>query len=359
MIITSVKTHRIESLLSRTIETSLGNVGPIHGVAIQIIAEKGLIGLGWATENAFYAGETLKGMESAIEDVIAPIICGKSIYDIESIMVGIEKSLYSNYRIKSAVDMALHDLIGQALEIPVYQYLGGLTRPSIASIRLIGVNTPNNMVEEALELQNQGYHHFKLKLDGQPQDIDRVKAVCETLNSDTSIILDPNQGYTPKGAIQFMNQLHMFSNITILEQPVPVHDLKGMALVRNSVDVLIEADESVRTMYDAYRIIEYEAADILSLKVSKMGGIHWVRKIADLCEGAGIPCLIGADVGLCVHDLAQLHIAVSHSNIQYTGCEIGESTRLLNDPTKGLDVRNGILYPPKEPGLGSFQRILK
>lgn len=357
MIIASIQIQHIDSPLRRTIETSLGNVGPIRGVLLKINAEDGLTGIGWATENPFYAGETIKSMESAIEDVIFPFIRGKDPLDIESIMEGIEKRLLFNYRVKSAIDMALHDLIGKSLGIPLYQYLGGLSRESIASIRIIGVDTPTNMLQEVLELQQQGYRHFKLKLDGQPQDVERVKAICESINPEVNIILDPNQAYTPKGAIQLMNRLHQYANIAILEQPVPVHDLKGMALVRQSVGVLVEADESVRNIYDAYRIIESGAADILSLKVSKMGGIHWARKIADLCEGAGIPCLVGADVGSCVHDLAQLHLAVSHNNIRCFGCEIGESTRMVNDPIIGLDIRDGLLYPPKEPGLGGRYRL--
>ncbi len=95
------------------------------------------------------------------------------------------------------------------------------------------------------------------------------------------------------------------------------------------------------------------SADIISLKVPKMGGLYWTRKIADLCQSAGIPNLVGATLGPCIIDLVHTHLACSHPNVTSFACEIGESQRMVPDIVSGMMIRNGEAYPSEAPGLGA------
>ncbi len=356
MIIRSVKLHRVDRRMTRGVATSLGSSGGAAGFLVQIEAVDGRVGSGWAHENPYIAGETVGSIQSVINEVIAPYLVGKNAYDIAVLMEGIEKRLVFNYRAKAAVDMALHDIVSRAAGVPLYRHLGGATRRSVSCIRMVGLDTPDEMVAETVQMMAQGFRHFKLKIDGAKDDVDRVRAVAAVMEAEGRIVLDANQAYTPKQIIQLVNSLHDCPAVAILEQPVAVHDIEGLALVRRSVDVLVEADESIRTIGDAYRILEKNAADIISLKVAKMGGLYWTRKIADLCQSAGIPNIVGANVGSCIIDLVHTHLACSHPNVTSFACEIGESQRLVSDVATGMDIREGTAYVSDEPGIGATIR---
>ncbi len=353
MLIRSVKLRSVNRPMTRAVATSLGNSANTAGFLVEIEVDNGLKGLGWAHENAYIAGETVGSIQSVIEDVMRPLLLGKNAFDIAVLMEDIEKRLMFNHRAKAAVDMALHDLAARAAGVPLYRYLGGSFRKSISCIRMVGLDSADAMVNEVVGMIGQGFRHFKLKIDGQKEDIDRVRAVAAVMGKEGRIVLDANQAYTPKQIIQFVNRLHDCPAIAILEQPTVVHDIEGLALVRRSVDMLVEADESIRTIGDAYRILEKNAADIVSLKVPKMGGLYWTRKIADLCQSAGVPNLVGANVGPCIIDLVHTHLACSHPNVTSFACEIGESQRMVTDVVTGMDIRDGQAYPSESSGLGA------
>lgn len=310
-------------------------------------------GIGWAHENPFIAGETAGSIRAVIDGVIAPFIVGKDARDIATLMEGIERRLVFNYRAKAAIDLALHDVAARAAAVPLHRLLGGAWRDSVACIRMIGLDSPEAMAEEVRVLRAQGFEHFKLKIDAAPQDERRIRAVAELLGPGGKLVIDANQAYPPKGIVRLMDRLHDCAAIAIVEQPVPNHDIEGLALVRRAVRAEVEADEAVRTPGDAMRIIERGAADMISLKVSKMGGLYWTRKIADLCQAAGVPNRVGGHVGSAVVDIGHTHLACSHPNITAFGHEIGESRRLTDDVVDGLLLRDGRAYVSSEPGLGA------
>ena len=351
MKIKSVELRRADIEMVRKVGTSLGGSGLCSGVVVTLRTDDNTFGIGWAHENAFIAGETVATIESVINEVMFPVLEGRDPHELPLIMEEIGKRLVFNYRAKAAIDMALHDIVSKAADVPLWGYLGGMLRDRIECIRMIGLKSPDEMAEEAHELRQQGFRHYKLKVDASPLDDDRIRAVSDAVGKECGIVLDANQAYTPKGIIQLVDRLHDL-NIVVLEQPVAVGDIDGLALVRRSVKPLVEADESIYSLDDACRILEKGAADIVSLKVPKMGGLHFTRKIADLCQSAGIPNLIGGNIGPCVIDLVHVHLGCSHPNVTSFACEIGESLRLSRDIAYGLDIRDGTAFAGDKPGIG-------
>jgi len=132
---------------------------------------------------------------------------------------------------------------------------------------------------------------------------------------------------------------------------VRTDDLEGLALVRKSVGIPIEVDESVRSLSDALNIIRLGAADFISLKPFKMGGFRVLKKILGLCEAANVKCLVGTTPGSRLIEAANVHFIVSTPYID-VACEIGEFVRMQNDPVTGLEVSNGSAKIPSGPGLG-------
>jgi L-alanine-DL-glutamate epimerase-like enolase superfamily enzyme len=147
-------------------------------------------------------------------------------------------------------------------------------------------------------------------------------------------------------------------DIALVEQPVKENDLKGMALVRKSVQARIMADESVRSPQDALRVIESEAADVISLKIPKMGGILKARNVAAVCEAAAIEYLVGTAPGSRLLDAANVHLAASLKELTLP-CEIGEFERMGNDPCSGFEIKDGYSSPPQAAGLGVEVDLVK
>src|SRR5581483_11927088 len=100
---------------------------------------------------------------------------------------------------------------------------------------------------------------------------------------------DANQGYTRKQAIWTIQRMAELG-VSLAEQPVAARDLEGLALVTRSVDVIVEADESVQSFPQAAQAIQARAVDAISVKLIKMGGLQQARRVAALCAEAGILC---------------------------------------------------------------------
>jgi len=128
-------------------------------------------------------------------------------------------------------------------------------------------------------------------------------------------------------------------------------DIEGLALVRKSIGIPVEADESVRNLSDVLSIIKLGAADFVSLKPFKFGGFRPMRKILTLCEAANIKCLVGTTPGSSLIDAANVHFITSSPSID-SPCEIGESFRMQNDPVTGLKIINGFANILYGPGIG-------
>jgi L-alanine-DL-glutamate epimerase-like enolase superfamily enzyme len=206
---------------------------------------------------------------------------------------------------------------------------------------------------------DRGVRAFKPKIGGFPeQDADRLRAIREAVGPEVSIRADANQGYSPKEAIRLCRLAEKYGvGLELLEQPVPVWNLQGMAEVKRSVETLIEADESCYTIHDAMQIIRHEAADVLNIKIGKAGGLYHAKKIAALAEAAGLKCVLGTAFGLGVGIAAKLHLAASTlivtDAVEFT--EIGIHDSLLAPPWDtglALPLEDGCLPVPEGPGLG-------
>ncbi|MGB9777917.1 MAG: enolase C-terminal domain-like protein, partial [Candidatus Bathyarchaeales archaeon] len=155
----------------------------------------------------------------------------------------------------------------------------------------------------------------------------------------------------PKQAIEALNKMEKF-NIQFAEQPVPAENMKGLIEVKRNSPIPIMADESIHSPQDAIRLIKAEAVDLINIKLMKSGGILKGRKIAEIAEAAGIPCMIGcmgeSEIGIA----AGAHLAAAVKNIKYADLD---SDLLLRDKLVkkgGTKVKNSMRTFPKQNGLG-------
>jgi len=342
----------------RQIRWSPHHPDPVLNYVIVIVGtDEGFTGIGEAATDIGFFGEPLEEVMFAIEQYLGPRLIGKDPFDREEILNSLD--FRGNTCARSGIDLALHDLLGKALGIPVSDLIGGCCRDKVLVAIEIAGGPPDGMAKLCADYVEQGVRAFKPKVGGYPDDdAVRLKAIREAVGDGISIRADANQGYTPKEAIRLCRLAEKYDvGLELLEQPVPAWDLEGMALVRNSVDTLIEADESAYSTHDVMNIIRRGAADVINIKVAKAGGLYNAKKIAALAEAAGLGCVLGTAFGLGIKVAAKLHLAASTRNIM-DAVEFTEIMLHENLAASPFDLqlmpplKDGYLSVPTQPGLG-------
>jgi muconate cycloisomerase len=342
------RTHRIASFTL--------NAG--HFVLVELRTDDGLLGYGEAplSMGPVFPEETWQGAVSLVDDYLAPLLIDQDPFQVERIMRQLDRAVTRNFTTKFAVETALRDLVGRALDRPVFDLLGGPSRLEIPLSWSLASGDPEQEVREAVEWVERGHRIFKIKfgfLDPQA-DIARLTAIRRAVGGSVDLRIDVNQGWTPDLAIPAIRRIEDAGlQPTFIEQPVAGWDLRGLARVACSVDTPIVADESLYTLQDARTIIELEAADIFALKVMKHGGFLRSKQIAALAEAANIPCYLGSNLETGVATLACLHFAASTPGVSY-GCELFGPRLLVDDIlAEPVEYGPGLIRCPARSGIGA------
>jgi L-alanine-DL-glutamate epimerase-like enolase superfamily enzyme len=258
-----------------------------------------------------------------------------------------------NATIKSAFDMALHDLAAKAAGQPLYRYLGG-KKKELETDLTIGIDTPEKMAHDRRPVQGRWRPHH------QDQTGQERSAGCRTRAADPrcrrtryhSFGSTPTRAGISNSANPPCSKWDPF-HIQFCEQPMRT----GMTIgCRSSVapsPVKIMADESVFDHHDARRLIAANACDYVNIKFAKSGGILEATRINTTCEQQGIPCMMGGMLESRVALTAFAHFALAHDNIVFYDmdtCLLGHTA----DPVTGGVRYNGyFLDIPDTPGLGA------
>jgi o-succinylbenzoate synthase len=284
-------------------------------IVIKIVTNTGEIGYGSATPTPLITGETENSIMGAI-NYIKPDILDLDIDNLEEIMKVIHNSIYANNSAKAAIDMAVYDLFCKKYGLPLYKFLGGY-KTTLTTDLTIANDTVEQMVSKSLEAIMAGYTHLKVKVGNRMDlDIERVKAVRKAVRRGIKIRVDANQGWRPKDAVKIIRKFEdMDLDIEFVEQPVNAWDIDGLKYVTDNVDTKILADEAVFGPSDAFKIIEKRAADLISIKLMKCGGINNAIKIYNMAENMGIRCMMGCMLESRIGITAAASFAASKSNM--------------------------------------------
>jgi L-alanine-DL-glutamate epimerase-like enolase superfamily enzyme len=324
-----------------------------NAVLVKIYTNEGHVGYGEACawEPEFY-GETLESVSTTIEKYIAPKIIGEDPRNINKILSIIDANIAKITCAKEGVDLALHDLVGKILNVPVYTLLGGKFRDMIPVASEIGIDTPENMVNNASEVLKLGIKVIKIKGSANHSlDVERIKAVRQAVGKGVELRLDPNAAWDVNRTIKTMKLLED-CDLQLLEQPIPAWDLKGMAHIRNNIGIPLMADESIWTPQDVVKIAEYGAADIINIKIAKSCGLALAKKIEFVSEALGLPCIVGTEIEPGFSLIAKLHLAAS-MKIHPLASEFTELSLLKTNILKHeITIKEGCVKVPTGPGLG-------
>ena len=326
-----------------------GGIPAVDGIIVRIIADDGSEGHGYALALP-YLSDTLAGLAQAVETIASHVV-GRDPLDLEPILRDLERSFDGHRHARSAIDFALHELAATVLGVPLHHLFGGAIVRRLPMSRIVPLKSPEAMGEAAAVLAAKGYRCLKVKLDGNAAtDIARVATVRRRVGERVRLSVDANQAYSAKGALMTMRQLAVHG-VDLVEQPVRADDRDGLRLVRQNLDMLVEADEAVRSPRDVIELAGMGAIDSVNMKVPEFGGLRATLHAARICETLGIACRIGATFGPRLIAAQSLHLAACFASHSYPH-EIAQFDHLLDDPYDGLDVEDGHLSLVDRVGSG-------
>ena len=330
--------------------TSIYAASTVDVLGVQIHTDEGVTGVGACTVMRIL-GFTPEGQHSLLANTFAPMLVGADPFAIEPLLRKLESvARFTAYPL-CAIDIALHDLKGKALGLPVYELLGGAFRKEVPVIRMLGVKEPDDAVRSAMNLVEAGYRYLKLKVGPDAvKDVARVRAVRQAVGDDVVLTVDANGAYDVKTAIRVIRQLEEL-DVVVFEEPVRWDDLHDIGQVTRAVDMPVMGDQSIRSLSDVAQAIREDAVDAVCIKLHSSGGLLNAQKARHMCEGAGLRYHIGGTGSTWILGAATLHLAAASPNPEF-GVEIGEAVGLDGDIVVGPTLVNGMFRVSDEPGIG-------
>ena len=315
----------------------------------RIELDNGIVGWGEAVPDQNVTGETWHSTYDVIVHELAPLLIGKSPFQIDAIHQQWDAQILGSPSAKAALDIALYDAMGKCANLPLYELLGGRAHDTLIVPRVISIKTPQEMAEDAKRYVAEGYKHIKIKVGTDAKaDIARICQVRDAIGEDAYLRVDANQGWSRTEALQVIEATQHCA-VEWYEQPVKAHDYRTMRHIRESVSSAIMIDEGVQSMHDLTEVIREEAADMLNIKLMKAGGIYRALGLASLAESANMPCQVGSMVESAIATMAGAHLSMSRTIIE-TNEMVGPL--MFTQDVAEVPFDGEQLLLTKAPGLG-------
>ena len=276
---------------------------------------------------------------------------GRDIRMLNSICRYIERELPDTPAARTAIDIALHDLLAKHLEIPIADMLGRAYHSLPTSIT-IGIKSLEETLSEAEEYEGRGFKIIKLKI-GQSleQDIEITCKLREKVGKQMGIRVDANQGYSPTDLEKYA-KVTIDLDLELIEQPVKKEQPEDMLKVSEEIRRRCAGDESMQIPADALKFAAHpQPFGIYNIKLMKCGGINAAIKIAETANLAGIDLMWGCMDESIISITAALHAALASPATRYI--DLDGSLDLARDLVSGgFILKDGYMSISNEPGLG-------
>ena len=313
---------------------------------VKVTTDEGIVG--WGT---VYDVSTV--------DMLKPIFIGRDPFDREALWENVGwRNTWQNRAIMitlSGINIALYDIIGKAVNKPVYKILGGAQRDRI-KVYMNGLyfNSTERIIEIAEEQIDYGFTAIKLKIGypgGIREDIEKVKVLRKHFGYDIDILCDACRiNWDADTAIKLGRELERY-DVYWLEEPLPQDDLQGYAEIKNALDITIAGFEGKSTRYEFRDVIAKRVTDVVMADLEICGGIDEAKKIAAMASAYTIP--FSPHCSDVIGTAASIHVSAAISNFTIMEYTRSPSEWLWEDLlTEPLEFKNGYLELPKKAGLG-------
>ncbi len=361
MRIVDLRTRHLFCPFKETIHDSARAVVGRDVLLLEVLADNGLIGLGFLTGLGVAHGSEIPVINAIVTQALRPMLLGEDPRNYNRLWETMYRGTTrfgrkgAAVRAISGVDIALWDLIGKAANMPVHKLLGGYA-DKVKVYASGGFYTQRNdvgeLVEEMLGYVEQGFRSVKMKVGRDVRlDADRVGAVRKSLGQDIDLLVDANEAWDSSTAARFIDRVAEYG-LYWLEEPVAPDDIDGYIRLTASGKVCIAAGENEYARYGFRDLIQNKAVHVVQPDVTRVGGISEWIKVAGMAAAWNMPC--------ATHAVQEVHIslsaAVSNAPLMeyFSPDHYLQSflSRLFVEPRELREVRDGYVNVPQAPGLG-------
>ena len=286
MRITGIDVYRVELPLKEgTYNWSGGkSVSVFDSTIVRVETDAGFVGHGESCPlGPAYLPSYAGGVRAGLAE-LAPQLLGADPTQLGPLNLLMDSRLKGHPYVKSALDVACWDILGQATGVPVCTLLGGRFGEAVTLYRAISKDTPEKMAAMVAAYRADGYTRFQLKVgDDAELDIERIRAVSARLQHGDRLVADANTGWLQHDALRVVNGVRDID--VCIEQPCASYE--ECLTVRAHCDHPFVLDEVIDDVSTLVRAASDRAMDIVNLKISKFGGLTKARLARDLCVETG------------------------------------------------------------------------
>ena len=329
------------------------SVEVFDSTVVRIETDEGIEGHGEVCPlGPVYLPSYARGVRAGLEELV-PQLIGEDPTQLERLNRSMDRALKGHPYVKSAIDMAAWDVLGQAAGMPVCELLGGRYGDDFVLYRAISQDTPAAMAASITGYREEGYRRFQLKVGGDPDvDIERIHASAAALGGGDKLIADANTGWLRHEAMRVAAAVRDVD--VYIEQPCASYE--ECLSVRRHTDRPFVLDESIDGIDTLLRGHADLAMDVVNIKIGKFGGLSRARQARDLCLTLGIAMTIEDTWGGDIVTAAIAHMAHSTPpDFLFTATDFNSYVTVSIAADAPQRVR-GRMAAPAAPGLGVTPR---
>ncbi|MCH8036940.1 MAG: mandelate racemase/muconate lactonizing enzyme family protein [Proteobacteria bacterium] len=330
------------------------SVSVFDSTVVRVETDEGVTGHGEVCPlGPFYLASYAAGVRAGIAE-LAPDLIGLDPCELGVLDRRMDALLKGHPYVKSALDMACWDILGQAAGLPVCTLLGGRFGADTVLYRAISQATPEVMAAKAAGYRAEGYRRFQLKVGGDPdEDIARIHAVSEILEPGDVLVADANTGWLAHQALRVVRAVEDVD--VYIEQPCLTYE--ECLSVRRHCDHPFVLDESVDDIAMLLRGHADQAMDVVNIKINKLGGLTKAARARDLCVSMGLAMTIEDTWGGDIVTAAIAHLYHSTpEQFRFTATDFNSYVTV--SIAEGAPQRkDGRMAASTAPGLGITPRM--
>ena len=356
MKITRILAYRVELPLHETTYKWSGgkSVTVFDSTIVRVETDAGLVGTGEVCPlGPFYLPAYAEGVRAGLRE-LGPHLLGEDPRQLSRLNRTMDAALKGHPYVKSGIDIACWDILGQATGLPVCELLGGRYGDDVPLYRAISQESPEAMAAKVAIYRAEGYRRFQLKVGGDPDvDIERIRAVAAQLHTGDRLVADANTGWVQHEAVRIAKAVRDVD--VYIEQPCLTYE-ECLAVRRQTPHPFV-LDESIDGLDVLLRARADLAMDVVNLKISKLGGLTRIRQARDLCVSLGIAMTLEDSWGGDIATAAIAHLAQSTPpELLFTTTDF--NSYITVSTAEGAPQRkHGRMAASKQPGLGVQPRM--
>jgi L-alanine-DL-glutamate epimerase-like enolase superfamily enzyme len=321
--------ERISLSLEFPFTISRGTLKETENVIVRI-SDGDFVGIGGAAPSPHY-GEMIETVEAVLPSLLEIVSEVDDPHELARTERRMRERVNLNPAARCAVSIALHDLVGKRLDLPLYRYWGLDSMRTLETSYTIGIDNTDRMREKTALARERGYSTLKIKL-GTERDVEIIETIRDEA-PEATIRVDANEAWSPREAVRKIEALASY-DVEFVEQPVPAENPGGMRFVRERSVLPIAADESCVTLSDIPQVAEI--ADIANVKLMKCGSLREAGAMFHAARAHGLETMLG-----CMNESNASIAAACQFAPLLDYADLDGSLLLAEDPYEGVPMPGG------------------